>query len=205
MAEEKSKGKLFIYAIVTVLLFFGLIRLFINSNGEFFMLELVGTLFLLLLTLIGFIGYNKCWGERVLFFVYLFYLVNIVLIWFYDGRLSLILLFLAVLGFLVAVPKRLGSCQSNCQSSCQSSCKLDKESSKKPPHSEVFDLPEAKTKIVEVQKVVHSPGKFVASARSNIYHEPKCEWAKKIKKDRQVWFKDKKEAQRKGYRKHSCV
>jgi hypothetical protein len=197
MAEEKSKGKLFIYAIITVLLFFGLIRLFINSNDKFFMLELVGTLFLLLLTLIGFIGYNKCWGERVLFFVYLFYLVNLVLIWFHDGRLSLILLFLTLLAFLMAIPKR--AC---CSDSCKSSCKVEEE-----PHSEVFDLPKPveKKEVVEENKVTHSPGKFVASARSNIYHEPKCEWAKKIKKDRQVWFKDKREAQRKGHRKHSCV
>ena len=197
MVEEKSKGKLFIYAIITVLLFFGLIRLFINSNDKFFMLELVGTLFLLLLTLIGFIGYNKCWGERVLFFVYLTYLVNLVMIWFYDGRLSLILLFLTLLAFLMAVPKR--AC---CGSSCQATEKPSEE-----PHSEVFDLPKPVTEkeVVEENKVTHSPGKFVASARSNIYHEPKCEWAKKIKTERQVWFKDKREAQRKGHRKHTCV
>ncbi len=54
-------------------------------------------------------------------------------------------------------------------------------------------------------KAKHSPGKYVASNRSNIFHEPKCEWAKKIKKDRQVWFSEKRRASNKGYRAHRCV
>lgn len=66
------------------------------------------------------------------------------------------------------------------------------------------DVKDAK-KVDEENTVKHSPGKYVASKSSNVYHEPKCDWAKKIKKDRQLWFPDKKDAQKKGYRKHSCV
>lgn len=54
-------------------------------------------------------------------------------------------------------------------------------------------------------KTTFTPGKYVASKRSNVYHEPKCEWAKKIQKDRQVWFESREEALNKGYKKHSCV
>lgn len=49
-----------------------------------------------------------------------------------------------------------------------------------------------------------SPGKYVASSRSNTYHEPKCDWAKKIMA-KKLWFRDKKEAENKMYKAHTCV
>ena len=207
MAEEKNVGKLLVYAIILVLLFFGMIRIFINETGKFFGLELLGFLFLLLLALIGFIGYAKVWGERVLFFVFLFYLVNLVLVWKYKDGISFLLLFLALIGFLMAAPKRVYAC---CEEEDSQTKVVDEE-----PHSEVFDVPVVKvkevpktvTKKVAAKKKVakHSPGKYVASNMSNVYHEPKCEWAKRIAKNRRVWFKDKREATNKKYRKHACV
>ncbi|MDP3990204.1 MAG: hypothetical protein Q8Q01_03285 [archaeon] len=61
---------------------------------------------------------------------------------------------------------------------------------------------EKKTPAVSVK---HSPGKFVASKNSNVYHVPKCEWAKKIAPIRQVWFMAKENAWEKGLKAHSCV
>ena len=54
-------------------------------------------------------------------------------------------------------------------------------------------------------KANHSPGKYVASKKSNLFHEPKCEWAAKIKEHRQLWFTTKEKADNKKYRPHSCV
>lgn len=54
-------------------------------------------------------------------------------------------------------------------------------------------------------KVAFKPGKYVASQRSNIYHEPKCDWAKKIRSSRRVWFASKEDAWEKGYKSHDCV
>ncbi|MBT6774455.1 hypothetical protein HOA91_03725, partial [Candidatus Woesearchaeota archaeon] len=201
MAEEKGFGKLIVYAIILVLLFFGMIRIFINSAGNFFNLELLGFLFLLLLALIGFIGYVKVWGERVLFFVFLFYLVNLVLVWRYTDGISFLLLFLALIGFLIAVPKKVCS---SCEPESEVVPQFVSEASEE-PHSEVFDVSEVEVEeepVVKVTKKVaakkpavkHSPGKYVASNMSNVYHEPKCEWAKRIKSDRLIWFKDKREA-----------
>jgi hypothetical protein len=211
MAEEKNFGKLLFYAIVLVLLFFGMIRIFINGTGKFFNLELLGFLFLLVLALIGFIGYAKVWGERVLFFVFLFYLVNLVLVWRYTDGISFLLLFLALIGFLMAVPKKVCS---SCEPESEVVPQLVSEVGE--PHSEVFNVPavkvEEKAPKVVAKKVAakkpaakHSPGKYVASNMSNVYHEPKCEWAKRIKSDRLIWFKDKREATNKKYRKHACV
>lgn len=208
MTEQKSSGKLFFYGILLAVLLFGLIRIAWLTEGMIFRLELFGFALLLVLSLIGLVGYAKAWGERVLFFVFLFYLTNLVLVWYFLGSLYMVLLFLALLGFLLSLPK-----------------KIEKEDSlseePEEPHREVFDVPKkekeeaeptVKTTSQEPQepaakevKTKFIPGKLVASIRSNVYHLPRCDWAKKIKKDRQVWFKSKEEAREKGYRAHSCV
>ncbi|MFH1392323.1 MAG: Ada metal-binding domain-containing protein [bacterium] len=48
-------------------------------------------------------------------------------------------------------------------------------------------------------------GIFVGSKNSNKYHLPDCTWAKKIKKENEIWFKSEKEAQEKGYQPCSCI
>ncbi len=74
----------------------------------------------------------------------------------------------------------------------------------------LFDEKSTGLKNADVVKAVkveteYTPGKYVASLRSNQYHEPRCDWAKKIKRERQVWFKEKQDAWERGYRAHACV
>ena len=56
----------------------------------------------------------------------------------------------------------------------------------------------------EVKKTF-KPGKYIASKTGSKYHAPKCEWAKKIKKANAVWFNNKQEAKKAGYKADSCV
>ena len=208
---QKSSGKIIAYSILLGILFIGLIRIILLLPKKILVLEALGLLLLLLLSLIGFIGCSKGWGERVLFFVFLFYLINIVLIRYFLNSLYFVLLFLALVGFLMSLPKRSHYHTINRVVNKQ------KDPYSKEPHSEIFDVPVEEVppqKMPPQKKMVKkstakttkfSPGKYVASKRSNIYHEPKCDWAKKIKKDRQVWFNNKEEAWEKGYRAHSCV
>ena len=123
------------------------------------------------------------------------------------------LLLLTLIGFLMSFPKKPD--QEDCHE-CFEKPEFEEE-----PHSEVFDpvvkeeeksetkvvkTVDVKTKAVkEIVKAKHSPGKYIASSYSNVYHEPKCEWAKRISVKRRVWFKDKREATNKKYKKHSCV
>lgn len=51
----------------------------------------------------------------------------------------------------------------------------------------------------------YSPGKFLATKTGRTYHSPKCEWAKKIRKDNQLWFASEKEADELGYKRHNCL
>jgi hypothetical protein len=194
MAEEKSKLKFFIYSILILLLFFGLIRIIIGSGGKFFGLELVGFFVLLILSLVGLIGYARAWGERVLFFVFLFYILNLVLVWYFTDLFYITLLIISMFGFLFSIPQKCSCCCKQCPS------KPTEE-----PHSEIFEPATKVTKPSTKTVSSHKPGKYAASNSSNNYHEPKCEWAKRIKKERLIWFKSKEEAWDKGYKAHSCV
>jgi hypothetical protein len=194
MAEEKSNGKLMFYGLLLIILFFGLIGVFIEAEGWFFGLELAGMLFLLLLSLVALGGYKGRCGERILFFVFMFYIANLVLVWFFAGPLYLVLLFVALLGFVMAVPRK---CCAGCNTCVPPSPPVKEE-----PHSEVFDTPVQLEKKVAVK---HSPGKYVASKRGKFFHEPKSEWAKKITKNNQIWFENKQQAYRKGYKAHADV
>lgn len=41
--------------------------------------------------------------------------------------------------------------------------------------------------------------KYVGSVNSNKYHKPSCRWAKKIKPQNEVWFRDEEDAKRHRY------
>jgi predicted membrane protein len=215
----KSKFKLLVYSILLLALFFSLINILVDLSGKVFALELFGLVVLLFLTLLGFVGYAKDWGERVFFFVFLLYLVNLVLMWHFLGSLYVVLLILTLLGFLLATPtKSQHKKTSLAPSQAPSQAPVE-------PHSQVFDsipvqqIPASFKEVEEVTEVKstakktsakktsakHSPGKFIASKNSNNYHEPKCEWAKKIKKPSRIWFESKEEAWEKGYKAHSCI
>lgn len=71
------------------------------------------------------------------------------------------------------------------------------------PHSSDAD-PVSYTSSSNIEETF-DPGKYVASITGSVYHSPRCEWAKKIKKKKQVWFSDKSEAREKGYKAHECV
>lgn len=210
MSNHKNPFKLLFSALVLVLLFFGLIMILRNLPGKVLYLELFGLFFLAFLTLLGLAGSASRWGEKVMFFVFLFHLLNLVLLWYFRGNLYLILILLALLGFLLNLPSK------------RRRRKAEEPKLKEELHSVVFDeekenskeadkeMPVMKEEKVSSEKTssgstVFSPGKYVASTRSNIYHEAKCDWAKKINKARRLWFKSKEEAWEKGYKAHGCV
>ncbi len=203
MTEERSRFKFLLYGILLVVLLFGMVRIFVSGSGRFFALELVGFVILIILSFIGFIGYAKPWGERVLFFTFLLYMINLALLWYFNGSLYLVLLFLALFGFILSLPKQ-GPLKSRVKKTVSGAAVEE-------PHSMVFDEPKETVSRPVARKgtteksVKYSPGKYVASKSSNVYHEPKCDWAKRIHKSRQVWFDGKEQAWEKGYKKHSCV
>lgn len=180
----KSSLKLVLYGILLVLLFIGLIDIIIGSTNKTFMLELMGLVVLLLLSLMAFAGYSASWGERVFFVFFMLYLVNIFLLWLLKGKVSVTLSFIAIVGFLLSFP-------------------WESEPKEKP------DVAAEVTKKSKTQTTVAlSPKRkrravYVGSIDGRVYHHRSCEWVNNIKK--KVWFKSKKDAQKKKYKRHKCV
>lgn len=209
----KSGLKLFFSGLLLVLLLFGLIRIVYSSGGKMFILELFGLLVLLLLSIIGLGGYGKPWGERVVFFVFLLYLLNLVLIWLVTKELVVVLMVLALTGFILSVP--FGSRHKK-ESGESLHSQVFEEPKQPPPQPKAVHSAQPKTvqsavpmslapSKAEKPAAKFVPGKYVASKSSNTYHEPKCDWAKKIKEERRIWFASKEEAWEKGYKAHGCV
>jgi len=202
MAEEKGLGKFLVYCGLISVLFLVMIKVVFSFGGKIIRAEILILLFLVLLSLIGFIGYRKSWGERVLFFVFLIGLGNLVFVWYFTGRLFILHLFLVLVGFLMSFPKKEEEWEFREEK------KILGE--KKEPFDEVLEGKEIKKEESESEdkkevKTKYSPGKYVGSKSGSVYHEPKCEWAKRIVKGRRVWFEGKKEAKEKGYKEHNCV
>ncbi len=206
-----NKLYLLFHGVLVILLGFGLVEIFATGGRYFFWLELLGLLVLLILVVFSLV-YYKDWGKSGLMVFYLLYLSNLVLVWFAHKQLYIILLVLAVLGFFLSLPQKRKVMEK-------------KETKLEEPHSVVFDRPKVEAKKAEKipkaeaphsmildqpkreakVETKFSPGKFVASKNSNVYHIPKCDWAKKIVKSRQLWFNSKNEAWENGYKAHSCV
>tara|TARA_Y100000310_G_C20669399_1_gene809391 strand:- start:633 stop:1301 length:669 start_codon:yes stop_codon:yes gene_type:complete len=220
MAEEKGMVKFFVYVFMILILFMIMIPVIFSFSGKVIKLELIGMVFLILLSLIGFVGYRTSWGERVLFFVFLFSLANLLLIWHFTDKLFLLPLFFAVVGFLMSLPRKGCGCEEVEEPEVKTYGEVVENPVVLPveKEAEVVEEKVVKAKVTEKKpvkkttvknvvkkKAVHSPGKYVASTGGSVYHEPKCDWAKRIVKKRQVWFDDKRSANKKGYRGHSCV
>ncbi len=195
MEKSRSAAFLIAYALIVGLLFYGLVRILDTAGRKFFMLELLGLLVLLGLSLAAFLSSGKAAGQVLFFTIFLLYLINLVLVWYFTGALYLVLTALAILGFILSFPSPGRSARKAAP---------QKEEEKEELHRQIFEEPKEE-KVKSKSATAYSPGKYVASRNSNVYHEPKCDWAKKIEKSRQMWFEDKKEAVEKGFRMHSCI
>ncbi len=213
MKSQPSTLKLTVYAVLFVLLFVGLLEITFQSSGRLFALEAVGTLGLALFVFVGAVHYRKGWGQNLFFVTFLLVIANLLLLRSFTNSLYVVMLLCALIGFILSIPRK------HCRKA--KTCSSDQE-----PHSVVFDTPvdkktvsqaasEVKTEVKteksskkeaeEKAAVSFSPGKYMASTRGNVYHEAKCDWAKKVGKTNRLWFQSKKEAEDKGYKAHGCV
>ncbi len=200
MSAARERTLLLLYGLLLLLLFLGLIKVFINGSRTFLLLELLGLLVLVLLSLLGFIG-GHSWGKRVFMIVFLLYLLNLILIWLVKGRLYIVLLLLAAIGFAVSAFWERRRVEWPSPAAAGEQERLANRASE-PVKRELSTTPgQARAAFTKT----FSPGKFVASSQSNQFHAPACDWAKKIQKQRQVWFQSAAEAFEQGYRQHSCL
>ena len=201
--NNKNQKWFWVHGILLLVLLIALVRIVIASRGLLFSLELLGLLLLLGLSVASIGWYYSSRARWLLFAIFVSYAINLVLLWLVQGKAYVVLLVLAVVGMFVSLPSRKKAQKA---AEALTNAKAAK-STEEEPHSMVFETAKSTASASEAKKaaVTFSPGKYVASKNSNVYHKPTCDWAKKIAKSRQVWFADKKEAWAKGYKKHSCL
>jgi len=186
MCEGKNRGLFLTNLIIMLVLFLSMIYLVFNlSFGDFFNFELFLIVFFLILALIMMYGVVRCksWAWKGLLVFYGLNLINSLILYFESFILKEVglVLILSGVGYMIA---------------------LTKSNEEKDLEIEEPEIEEVKTE--KKVKKEFKPGKFVASKTGSVYHAPKCDWAKRIKKKNQVWFDDQKEA-KKNFKPHSCL
>ncbi len=192
---ERNTALFLVTDIIVLIVFIGLIFLTFNLSGLFIIAELAILFALLILSLIALVSvyYKIRFGSILLMLIFTVVLLDLLFIYWKKGPINssvfFITMLLSLIGFLIAVA---------------SIKRDDDEFEDEPPVIE-----EKAEAIVEEKSEpvteTNEPGKFAASKAGSSYHAPKCEWAKKIKKEKLVWFDSEDAAKKDGYKAHSCL
>ena len=185
MGGNRNFGAFVIMDLIFLVVFFGLVLLVFDLTRISFILEVMLLLALLLIVMVALIGvYNNLrWGYVLSSLLFAVILVDLLLIHFRNPAIGLaffVTTVMAAVGFIISIV----------------GIKEDEIESEEPEPATGKKEVEPKTKF--------TPGKYVTSKRSDYYHTPKCDWAKKIKKNNQLWLSD-EEVKERGLKKHSCL
>ena len=71
----------------------------------------------------------------------------------------------------------------------------------------LFSIEKEKVEAVKEETVTKTftPGKYIASKTGTKFHSPKCDWGKRVKKSNAIWFDNKEDALKAGYKKDDCI
>lgn len=186
MARGKIGGFL-VHSIILVVLFLSLIQIVFSFHHRMFLGELVLLalfIFIAFVSMAGKLSDNN-WSNACLLFLYGLNLANLIFIWAIDSRLAVGTIVITAIGFIIAM----------------FSFRNYKEDYFDDDFEEIEPVEEEKSEVT----TSFEPGKYVASKTGKKFHVPKCDWAKRIKKKSQVWFDEKSEAKKKGYKPCDCV
>ena len=194
--KQKTLGKLFFQASLSLVLLLSLLYLIVlKDNISIFGLLIL--VVLLLLSTVGLATYKKC-GDTLLFTAFSLHAFTVIGLWLLYDTFYVVLLLFSLLGLCLSRPRRV-ECEEEC-----GHCEVQPEVSSPPPQKIVDGkIVEAKAKPTTFEEKTSS--KYIASKRSNVYHEAKCERAKKIQKARLVLLESREDALNKGYKNHNCV
>lgn len=176
----------FLMYTVLLVVFLGLINMVFDLHNLAFVFEFFILLLFMLMALIAVLGIanNMRWAWILLTWLFGFVFIDVALI--YSITAAEMPYFFHIIGVVIA-----GFFIS------LFSIKAEKEEVEAEEKEE-----EAKKEITEK---TFKPGKYIASKTGLKFHSPKCDWAKKIKKENVVWFDSKEDAIEAGYKEDECV
>ena len=148
------------------------------------------------------IYHNKKWGWTLLGVTLILLLVNTFFIFllsrrFETAHLTTVLFSLAGLAITFV----------NLRGTTKEPEILVEESDKAKEYYPYIDKMEPELKEVHESGIekTFTPGKFIASKNANKFHTAKCDWAKRISKENQLWFNSEEEAKAQGFEADKCV
>ncbi len=202
-----EKPSISFFAMNFILLFtlIGFILIVFGLHRFAFVFELMTLLiFIFLLAFSMFvIHHNKKWGWTILGSTLILLLVNTFFIIFLTRAFDtthITVIFFSVFGLVVTL--------FNLRETSQESISEIEDKAK--DYYPYIDKMESE-KEVEIKKEepkiekTFTPGKFIASKNANKFHAAKCDWAKKISKENQLWFNSEEEAKAQGFEADKCV
>lgn len=188
-------------AMIFILLFavIGFILVVFDLHRFAFVFELMLLLvFILILTFAMIAVYNnKKWGWTIIAAALVLLLVNLFFIFILTGAFDtphLTALFFSLAGLAVALVslKTSGNYETG-------------EHEKTKDYYPFIDKMEPVHKNEEHISKTFIPGKYIASKKSNKYHVAKCDWAKKISAENQLWFNSEDDAKAQGFVADECI
>ena len=148
------------------------------------------------------IYYNKKWGWTLLGITLILLLVNTFFIFlltrrFETAHLTTVLFSLAGLGITFV----------NLRGATKEPEISVEESDKAKEYYPYIDKMEPELKEIHEPSIekTFTPGKFIASKNANKFHTAKCDWAKRISKENQLWFNSEEEAKAQGFEADKCI
>ena len=186
-----------IFAMLFVVIGFILIVFGIHRFAFVFELGILLMLIFLIAFALLVIYHNKKWGWTILSAVLILLLVDVFFIYLLTGIFDtayLTTVVFSVIGLGISLISL-------------------REPKQKQGGSEIGEYEKAKDYYPFIDKMepeagiekTFTPGKFIASKKANKFHVPKCDWAKRIGKQNQLWFNSKEEAESKGFEADKCV
>lgn len=190
-------------AMIFILLFaiIGFILVVFELHRFMFVFELMLLLaFISILTFAMFAAYHsRKWGWTIIVASLMLLLVNLFFIFLMTGVFEthhITILFFSVIGIILAL-LNLGHSRNYRISG--------EEYEKTKDYYPYIDKMEPVQKTEEHISKTFTPGKYIASKKAGKYHIAKCDWAKRISRENQLWFNSEEEAMAKGFVADVCI
>ena len=203
---EKPSISFFVTGFILLFALISFILVVFDLHRLAFVFELMLLLiFIFLLAFAMFVVYhNKKWGWTILGATLIILLLNLFFVFLLTRTFETIhitTMLFSVAGLVVALLNLRGTAKEPDESYSDMQHEKSKDYY---PYIDKMEPQEAAVERPNIEKTF-VPGKFVASKKANKFHVAKCDWAKRISSQNQLWFNSEQEAKAHGFEADQCV
>ncbi|MBI2653881.1 hypothetical protein HYX02_03655 [Candidatus Woesearchaeota archaeon] len=199
---EKPPLSFFVMSFIMLFVVTSFILVVFDLHRFAFVFELTMLLIFIFIVALGMFAvyHNKKWGWTILGLALMLVMFNTFFVYFlareFDTAHLTIIVFSAI-GIILAL--------FNLRETFQRSETTEQYEKVKDYHPFIDKMEPQAAEPEEHMKKTFTPGKYVASKKANKFHSPKCDWAKRIGKENQLWFDSREEAEAQGLEADACV